>query len=95
MCDSSFSKVATSSIQEQFRSEPGSGSDLAGLSTRAVYDQEKWVINGQKVWTTSAHHAQYGLLLARTDWDVPKHRGLSYFVLDIEQPGVEVRPVRS
>jgi alkylation response protein AidB-like acyl-CoA dehydrogenase len=78
----------------QLFSEPGSGSDLAGATTRADFDGDKWIINGQKVWTTSAHHAQYGLLLARTDWDVPKHKGLTYFVLDIEQPGVEVQPLR-
>jgi alkylation response protein AidB-like acyl-CoA dehydrogenase len=78
----------------QLFSEPGSGSDLAGLTTRADRDGDRWIINGQKVWTTSAHHAQYGLLLARTDWDVSKHLGLSYFVIEIEQPGVEVRPLR-
>ena len=78
----------------QLFSEPGSGSDLAGASTRADLKDGKWIINGQKVWTTSAHHAQFGLLLARTDWDVPKHKGLTYFVLDMEQPGVEVHPLR-
>tara|TARA_R110002072_G_scaffold171703_4_gene325396 strand:+ start:2583 stop:3839 length:1257 start_codon:yes stop_codon:yes gene_type:complete len=78
----------------QLFSEPGSGSDLAGLTTRAVQDGDCWIINGQKVWTTSAHHAQYGLLLARTNWDVSKHLGLSYFIIEIDQPGVEVRPLR-
>jgi alkylation response protein AidB-like acyl-CoA dehydrogenase len=78
----------------QLFSEPGSGSDLAGATTRADFDGENWIINGQKVWTTSAHHAQHGLLLARTDWDVPKHDGLSYFVLDMKQPGVEVQPLK-
>ncbi len=78
----------------QLFSEPGSGSDLAGATTRADLKNGKWLVNGQKVWTTSAHHAQFGLLLARTDWDLPKHQGLSYFVLDIEQPGVEVHPLR-
>ncbi|HEY5646452.1 MAG TPA: acyl-CoA dehydrogenase family protein [Pseudomonadales bacterium] len=78
----------------QLFSEPGSGSDLAGLTTRAQLDGDTWIVNGQKVWTTSAHHAQYGMLLARTDWDVPKHHGLSFFVLEIDQPGVEVRPLR-
>jgi len=78
----------------QLFSEPGSGSDLAGATTRADFDGAHWIVNGQKVWTTSAHHAQYGLLLARTNWDVPKHKGLSYFVLGIEQPGVEVRPLK-
>ncbi len=78
----------------QLFSEPGSGSDLAGATTRADFDGESWVINGQKVWTTSAHHAQYGLLLARTDWDAPKHKGLSFFVLDMNQPGVQVHPLK-
>ena len=78
----------------QLFSEPGSGSDLAGATTRADFDGENWIINGQKVWTTSAHHAQHGLLLARTDWDVPKHDGLSYFVLNMKQPGVEVQPLK-
>ena len=78
----------------QLFSEPGSGSDLAGAASRAEFDGERWIVNGQKVWTTSAHHADYGLLLARTDWDVPKHQGLSYFVLDMRQPGVEVRPLK-
>ena len=78
----------------QLFSEPGSGSDLAGAATRAELDGERWIVNGQKVWTTSAHHADYGLLLARTDWDAPKHQGLTYFVLDMRQPGVEVRPLK-
>lgn len=78
----------------QLFSEPGSGSDLAGLTTKAEKDGDRWVINGQKVWNTSAHHADYGLLLARTDWDLPKHQGLSYFLIDMRQPGVEVRPLR-
>jgi len=78
----------------QLFSEPGSGSDLAGATTRAELKGNKWVINGQKVWTTSAHLAHYGLLLARTDWDVPKHKGLSYFIIDMNQPGVEVQPLR-
>ena len=78
----------------QLFSEPGSGSDLAGATTRAEFKGNRWVINGQKVWTTSAHHADWGLLLARTDSNVPKHQGLSYFVLDMHQPGVEVRPLR-
>jgi len=78
----------------QLFSEPGSGSDLAGALTRAEMKGNKWIINGQKVWTTSAHKADWGLLLARTDWDVPKHAGLSYFVLDMHQPGVQVHPLR-
>lgn len=78
----------------QLFSEPGSGSDLAGAVTRAELKGNKWVVNGQKVWTTSAHHADFGLLLARTDVDVPKHKGLSYFILDMHQPGVDVQPLR-
>ncbi|HZZ36825.1 MAG TPA: acyl-CoA dehydrogenase family protein, partial [Caulobacteraceae bacterium] len=78
----------------QLFSEPGSGSDLAGALTRAELKDGRWVINGQKVWTTSAHHADWGLLLARTDFNVAKHQGLSYFVLDMRQSGVEVRPLR-
>src|SRR6202049_3622531 len=78
----------------QLFSEPGSGSDLAGAMTRAERRGNRWVINGQKVWTTSAHRADYGLLLARTNVDLPKHQGLAYFILDMRQPGVEVVPLR-
>ncbi|MCB1691834.1 MAG: acyl-CoA dehydrogenase family protein, partial [Pseudomonadales bacterium] len=78
----------------QLFSEPGSGSDLAGSTTRADKDGDRWIVNGQKVWTTSAHHADFGLLVARTDWEVPKHQGLSYFVLEMNQPGVEVRQLK-
>jgi alkylation response protein AidB-like acyl-CoA dehydrogenase len=78
----------------QLFSEPGSGSDLAGLMTRAEFKGNQWVVNGQKVWSTSAHKANWGVLLARTDWDAPKHQGLSYFVIDMSQPGVEARPLR-
>ena len=78
----------------QLFSEPGSGSDLAGATTKAERDGDEWVINGQKVWTTSAHHADFGLLLARTNWDKSKHQGLTFFVLDMRQPGVEVRQLK-
>jgi len=77
----------------QLFSEPGAGSDLAGLSTTAVRDGDDWIVNGQKVWNTSAHHADFGMLVARTNWDVPKHQGISYFVVPMQQPGVEVRPI--
>jgi alkylation response protein AidB-like acyl-CoA dehydrogenase len=78
----------------QLFSEPGAGSDLAGLTTRAVRDGDRWIITGQKVWSSMAMQSDYGMLLARTDFDVPKHKGISWFAFPLDQPGVTIRPLR-
>jgi alkylation response protein AidB-like acyl-CoA dehydrogenase len=85
--------VAGTDVWCQLFSEPGAGSDLAGVATRAVLDGDQWVVNGQKVWTSGGHYAKRAILVARTDPDVPKHRGLSFFVIEMDQPGVEARPL--
>jgi len=85
--------VANEEVWCQLFSEPGAGSDLASLGTRAVRDGDDWVVTGQKIWTTWAHLADFAVLLARTAPDVPKRRGLTYFLIDLHQPGVEVRPL--
>lgn len=78
----------------QFFSEPSSGSDLAGAQTRATRDGDHWILSGQKIWSTYAHLADYGMCLARTDWEVPKHRGLTWFLVPCHAPGVTIRPIK-
>ena len=85
--------IAARSVWCQMFSEPGAGSDVASLQTRADRDGDEWVLNGQKVWTTLAHHSDYGVIVARTDPDQPKHAGISMFIVDLKAPGVEIRPI--
>lgn len=81
-------------IASQLFSEPGAGSDLASLTTKAVKDGDEWVITGQKVWTTGAHYSDIGEIMTRTDWDLPKHKGLTAFIIDFKDPNVDVRPLK-
>jgi alkylation response protein AidB-like acyl-CoA dehydrogenase len=86
--------LAGEELWAQFFSEPGAGSDLAGITTRASRDGDRWILSGSKVWSSGAYYADYGMCLARTDWDVPKHRGLTWFAVPVDAPGVTVQPIR-
>jgi alkylation response protein AidB-like acyl-CoA dehydrogenase len=86
--------LAGDELWVQFFSEPSAGSDLAGITTRASLDGDRWILNGSKIWSSGAYYADYGMCLARTDWDVPKHRGLTWFAVRIDAPGVTIQPIR-
>ena len=86
--------LAGDEIVAQFFSDPDAGSDLAGVRTQAVRDGDRWILNGSKIWSSGAYYADYGMCLARTDWDVPKHRGLTWFLVPTGAPGVTVERIR-
>jgi len=86
--------LAGKELWVQFFSEPDAGSDLAGVTTRGVRDGDHWVLNGSKIWSSGAHHADYGMCLARTNWDVAKHNGLTWFAVDTKSPGLTIHPLR-